>query len=264
MVVPGMDPEDHIGAAVDLTTPASIDPTTLSVQGRNAEAIITCLTTAVDGDTVTVNGKVYTIKDVVVHTSYNAPPGVIPIDINPSGTDVELIADRLAKAIMSGDSTVTASVDRQRRSPALQSEVRVKVRQPGDRRQRLHADRDGDRGDRLRGDCSRVAERQAAQASPARPTSPARRCWCSGTTGTPPMVWHGPPPDCWTSRQKLRAMRFRGGKQEEIGPDDGRRDEDKGREDDKDRERVPVVRTTRVVAKASRSPVVDRPGPGRR
>jgi len=131
MVVPGMDPEDHIGAAVDLTTPASIDPSTLSVKGRNAEAVITCLTTAVDGNTVTVNGRVYTFKDVYVHPSYNTPPGVVPIDITPSGNDAEEMADRLAKAIMSGDSSLTATVEADTASPPAMTKVRLKVRQPG-------------------------------------------------------------------------------------------------------------------------------------
>jgi len=79
--VAGMDPEDHIGAAIDLTGLATINIGTLSIAERNAKATITCLTSAVDGDKISVNGKTYTVKDVVVHTSYNAPPGVIPIDI---------------------------------------------------------------------------------------------------------------------------------------------------------------------------------------
>ena len=129
--IPGMDPEDHIGSAVDLTTPATIDPATLTVQGRNASGVITCLTTAQDGDVVGVNGKAYTIKDVVVHTSYNAPAFQVPIDITPSGNDAEELADRLAKAIMSGDSTVTATVEADTASPPAMTKVRVKVRQPG-------------------------------------------------------------------------------------------------------------------------------------
>lgn len=129
--VAGMDPEDFITAAVDLTTPASLDPTTLSVQGRNAFGLITCLTTAHDGDTVVVRGKVYTFKDVVVHTSYNAPPNVVPTDITPSGSNPEEMASRLAKAIMSGDSTLTAAVEADSSSPPLQAKVRVQVRQPG-------------------------------------------------------------------------------------------------------------------------------------
>lgn len=131
MVVPGMDPEDTIGAAVDLTTPASIDAATLTIAGRTAQATITCLTTAVDGDKVTVNGKVHTFKDIIAHTSYNAPPGVIPIDITPSGSDPEEMAERLAKAIMSADSTLTATVGPDTSSPPLQAKVTVKVRVAG-------------------------------------------------------------------------------------------------------------------------------------
>lgn len=131
MPVPGMDPEDTIGSVVDLTGLASVDPTTCTIQGRNASATITCLTTAVDGDKVTVNGKAYTFKDVVVHTSYNPPPGVVPTDITPSGSDPEEMADRLSKAIMSGDSTLTASVGPNAASPPLQTVVTVKVRAAG-------------------------------------------------------------------------------------------------------------------------------------
>lgn len=131
MVVPGMDPEDAIGAAVDLSGDVSIDPTTLQVSERNAKATITCLSTAVEGDSVSVNGKKYTIKDIIVHTSYNAPPGIIPIDITPSGTDPEVFAKRLAQAIMSGDSTVTASVGPDVSSPPKMVVVTVKVRQAG-------------------------------------------------------------------------------------------------------------------------------------
>ena len=101
------------------------------MQGRNASGVITCLTTAADGDVVGVNGKAYTIKDVVVHTSYNAPAFQVPIDITPSGNDAEELADRLAKAIMSGDSTVTATVEADTASPPAMTKVRVKVRQPG-------------------------------------------------------------------------------------------------------------------------------------
>lgn len=126
MPVPGMDPEDTVGAAVDLTGQVDIDPTTLTIQGRNAQATITCLTTAVDGDYVVVNGKRYTVKDVIVNTSYNAPPGVIPVDVTPSGTDAALLAKALASVIMSGDSSLTASI-----APGTPTVVTVKVRQPG-------------------------------------------------------------------------------------------------------------------------------------
>lgn len=129
--VAGMDPEDHIGAAVNLTDLVDVNVSTLSIAGRNAQATITALTTAVDGDKVTVNGKAYTVKDVVVHTSYNPPPGIIPIDITPSGNDAELLAKRLATAIMSGDSSLTATVGPDAASPPAMTKVTVKVRQPG-------------------------------------------------------------------------------------------------------------------------------------
>ena len=131
MPVPGMDHNDHIGAVIDLTGQVDVPLNTLSTASRNAKGTITCLPTAADGDTVAVNGKVYKFKDVVVHTSYNPPPGTIPIDITPSGSDPEEMAERLAKAIMSGDSTVTASVKANAASPPLMSLVEVQVRQPG-------------------------------------------------------------------------------------------------------------------------------------
>lgn len=131
MPVPGMDPEDTIGSALNMTDLTTIDLATLSIGSRNAQAKITCLTTAQDGDSVTVNGKKYTIKDVVVHTSYNPPPGVVPIDITPSGCDAEDLAERLAKAIMSGDAKLTATVGPDTASPPAMTIVTVKVRQPG-------------------------------------------------------------------------------------------------------------------------------------
>jgi len=131
VAVPGMDPEDHIGAVVNLTDLVDVAMNTISIKGRNAEATITCLATAVDGDKVTVNGKAYTFKDVVVHPSYNAPPNIVPTDITPSGSDPVDMAAKLAKVIMSGDSTLTASVELGAGSPPLMNVVRVKVRQPG-------------------------------------------------------------------------------------------------------------------------------------
>jgi hypothetical protein len=125
--VTGMDPVDHIGAAVNLTDLVDVPVSQLTIGERNAFATITCLATAVDGDTVTVGGKVYTFKDVVVSIVYNTPPGVVPIDITPSGSDPEEMADRLSKAIMSGDSRLTASVGVGGSSHI----VTVKVRQPG-------------------------------------------------------------------------------------------------------------------------------------
>lgn len=123
IVVPGMDPEDTIGSIVDLTTPASVDPATCTVQGRNASATITALVTAADGEFVTVNGRKYTVRDVVVNPSYNAPPGVVAVDVTPSGTDAVALAKALATAIMSGDSSLTCTV--------VGAVVTVLVRQPG-------------------------------------------------------------------------------------------------------------------------------------
>lgn len=131
MPVAGMDPEDNIGSVLDFTGQTTINPATISVAGRNASGVITCLETAADGDTVVVNGRTHTFKNVHVHPSYNAPPGVVPITIGPSGTDPEVMADRLSKAIMSGDSSVTAAVESDGASPPMMTKVRVSVRQPG-------------------------------------------------------------------------------------------------------------------------------------
>lgn len=132
MPVPGMDPEDHIGSVLNMTDMTTVDPTTISVKSGNAQASITCKATGVDdGDKVVVNGKTYTFKDVVVHTSYNPPPGTVPIDINAGATDPEVMADRLAKAIMSGDAKLTTSVELDAGAPPKKTKVVVKVRQPG-------------------------------------------------------------------------------------------------------------------------------------
>lgn len=131
MEVEGMDSEDHIGAILNMTDSANVDVANATVVSRSAEATIECLTTAVEDDTVVVNGKTYTVKDVVVNPSYNTPPGVVPIDCDPSGNDSELLAERLAVAIMSGDSSLTAVVEGDGGSPELQSVVRVTVREPG-------------------------------------------------------------------------------------------------------------------------------------
>lgn len=131
VVVEGMDPEDHIKSIINLTDLAAVDMSTITIVSRNALATITCLTTAADGDYVTVRGKRYTFKDVVVSPSYNAPPGVVPTDITPSGSDPEEMADRLAKAIMSNDSLLTASVEEDSSSPPLLAKVVVTARTPG-------------------------------------------------------------------------------------------------------------------------------------
>jgi hypothetical protein len=131
--VTGMDPEDTIVAAINLTDMEEIDLATLTNKERNASATITCLDTAADGDTVVVAGKTYTFKDIDAHTSYNAPPGIIPMTMagSPEAADPEEMADRLAKAIMSNDARLTASVGPDESSPVLQAKVTVKVRAAG-------------------------------------------------------------------------------------------------------------------------------------
>lgn len=231
MTVPGMDQEDTIGAAVDLTTPASIDPATLSIASRNAQATITCLTTCVDGDKVTVNGKVYTFKDIIAHTSYNAPPGVIPTDITPSGSDPEEMAERLAKAIMSGDSTVTASVGPDASSPPLQAKVTVKVRNPGTAGNAYTLTETGTAvtvsGATFTGG---VAAGSAGFTSSANLTGKkVLVLWYDKVPGGATVPLMVEPEEDEEESRKGRLI-FRGGKQEE---DEGRRDEDEGRDDDR-------------------------------
>jgi hypothetical protein len=68
------------GVPSDVTSDASI-------VDLRAFGTITVLTTVVDGDTVTVNGKVYTFKQATVTPSYDIPPFVVPINVGPSGID---------------------------------------------------------------------------------------------------------------------------------------------------------------------------------
>jgi len=226
MPVAGMDPEDTIAAVVDLTALASVDPTTCTVGARNASATITCLATAVDGDSVTVNGKKYTFKDIIVHTSYNAPPGVVPTDITPSGSNPTEMATRLAKAIMSGDSTVTAS--------AAGAIVTVRVRQPGTAGNSYTLSELGNAvtisGATFAGGTSTASQGFTSTVNLS--TKKVLVLWYDKKPGaaTMPLMARrveeveeeGPP---------LKAMRFRGGKQEQVGPD-GPREDDDARDDD--------------------------------
>lgn len=131
MVVPDMDAEDTIAAIINLTDNTNEDVGITTIKSRRASTLISCLTTAAEDDTIVVNGKTYTVKDVVVNPSYNAPPGVVPIEITLSGNDAEELADRLAKAIMSGDSSVTCTLELDSASPPAYTKVRVTVREPG-------------------------------------------------------------------------------------------------------------------------------------
>jgi hypothetical protein len=259
--VPGMDPEDHIGAIVDLTTPATVDPTTATVGARNASGTITCLATAVDGDSVTVNGKKYTFKDVIAHTSYNAPPGVVPTDITPSGSNPEEMASRLAKAIMSGDSTVTATVGPDASSPPKMAKVTVKVRNPG-----------------TAGNAYTLTELGTAVTVSGATFTGGTTAASSGfsttvvTTGKKLLVlWYDRHPGVATAplmfdvrdardedddEDRPKAMRFRGGKQEEVGreEDEGRKEDEPGRDEGRDEGRDDKDKNRKGVNK---------PGPGR-
>lgn len=124
MAVPNMEDEDTIAQAInltDLTVPAG-----LAIADRRAQGTITCLTSLADGDTVVVNGKTYTFKDVDVNICYNTPPRTVPVAIDASGVaDAEQAATNLATAIMSGDSGFTCVVEEDESSPPLLAKVRV-------------------------------------------------------------------------------------------------------------------------------------------
>lgn len=238
--VTGMDPYDHIGAVINLTDLVDVALTTITISARNASATITCLTTAVDGDFVTVNGKRYTFKDVVVSTSYNAPPGVVPIDITPSGTDAEVSADRLSKAIMSGDSTLTASVGPDAASPPKMVVVTVKVRTAGTAGNSYTLTETGTAvtvsGATFTGGVASTSQGFTSSASLA--GKKLLVLWYDknpGVTTTNPLLLRGgeeedEEEEGLSGKSALRAMRFRGGKEEEIGP--GREDDKPGRDDE--------------------------------
>jgi len=107
-----IDHEDTIQSVIRFASGVPSDVTSeASIVDRRASGTITVLTTVVDGDTVTVNGKVYTFKQIVVTPSTNLAPYVVPINVGPSGIDPGATALALSIAIMSGDSTITCTVN---------------------------------------------------------------------------------------------------------------------------------------------------------
>jgi hypothetical protein len=250
MPVTGMDPEDHLGGVVNLTDLESVDVATCTVSERNASATITCLTTAADGDTVVVNGKTYTFKDVVVHTSYNTPPYVVPTDITPSGSDPEEMASRLATAIMSGDSTLTATVGPNADSPPLQAVVTVKVRSAGTAGNAYTLTETG----------GAVTVSGATFSGGTAEGSAGFTCTSSLAAKKVLVLWYDKHPGVATAPLMaegpglLKAMRFRAGRQEPVEGergDEGREGEGRGDEPDKSS------------GKPSPNPKPNKPGPGR-
>jgi len=107
LVVAGIDSEDTIIKCLDLTTPADVAVGTITILDRRAQGTVTLLGTLVDADTVTVNGKVYTFKNIVVNFTTNLANRVIPI--TQGSVNVTDAATRLANSIMSNDSTLTCT-----------------------------------------------------------------------------------------------------------------------------------------------------------
>lgn len=108
IAVPGMETEDTILNITDITTPAAVDLTHVTITERRAKGTLTVGTVA-DGDTIIVNGITYTFKDLVESIAFNALPRTIPFQSDPSGAnDTTKTAARLAQVIMSADPTLTA------------------------------------------------------------------------------------------------------------------------------------------------------------
>jgi len=108
IAVTGIEAEDTVIKALNLTDLTEISLATLTVGNRQATGTLTVGDGIADGDTVTVNGKVYTFRDVVESPSYNAAPAIIPFDYDVSGSDEAVVAARLAKVLMSNDSALSA------------------------------------------------------------------------------------------------------------------------------------------------------------
>ena len=109
MPVAGMEPEDTLKSVYNLTDLTEADITHCTINDRRATGTITILTTLVNLDTVTVNGKVYTFREQVESIASNLAPNVVPITVLPSGVVVATVAARLAQIIMSNDSTLVCT-----------------------------------------------------------------------------------------------------------------------------------------------------------
>lgn len=107
----GIEIEDTIKKVLleDATSGVIADDTAnVTIVDRRAKGTLTVGSGVVDADTVVVAGKTYTFTEVEETICYNAPPQVVPISVGPSGVDVDVVADRLAKVIMSSDSRLQA------------------------------------------------------------------------------------------------------------------------------------------------------------
>ena len=109
---------------------ATIDPATLTIKGRNAEAVITCLNSGGwrqgDGERQNLHVQGRRGSHQLQRPSRCGAQSILRPVVRSRRA-----AARLAKAIMSGDSTLTAAVEADTASPPLMTKVRVKVRTPG-------------------------------------------------------------------------------------------------------------------------------------
>ncbi|PWT91203.1 MAG: hypothetical protein C5B54_05720 [Acidobacteria bacterium] len=106
--ITNMEVDDTVISVVNLTDGAQVDPGTVTIGDRRAKGTLT-VGTVEDGDTCGVNGKTYTFTEIAETIAYNAPPGIVPFTV-ASPFDSDPIAARLAKVIMSSDSTVFCTV----------------------------------------------------------------------------------------------------------------------------------------------------------
>ncbi len=108
IAVVGIEPEDTILNITNLTDLTAVNLAHVTIADRRAVGTLTIGAAVTDGDTVVVNGKTYTFTDVEEPITYNAAPGIVPFQTDPSGAnDTTATAARLARAIMSNDSQLT-------------------------------------------------------------------------------------------------------------------------------------------------------------
>lgn len=110
IAVPNIEIEDTILAALNFTDGTTLTLSHVSINDRRAYGTLTIGTGLVDGDKVSVNGKVYTFTEMVESITTNVGPRVIPITVDPSGVDPDVVAARFAKVIMSADSSLVCTV----------------------------------------------------------------------------------------------------------------------------------------------------------
>lgn len=103
MALAGIEAEDTIVAVIDLTTPAQLSAADFTVADRRASGTLTIGAVA-NGTPVVVNGKTYTFTSTAESIAASAAPGTCPI-----AATAALTAARLAKVIMSSDSSLVAT-----------------------------------------------------------------------------------------------------------------------------------------------------------